>query len=419
MELPFKYMVLCIIKKLNDRGMPLVINKSNLLNYFAEFMKKSYFTIEEKQEIKESFDFDYELDDLFDKYYTYFELDGDKIIFDEEYSLDIANLIQEEKKEYEDYLIHDIDFVIDGNTSFLDIIGIKVNKDLYNYLLNMDKELEGYYDEFSDLENYVGLAEVDTSNLINKIKKLSLKRMVMLVNAKNLLSSFEHYDLMNYARNIAENEDLLDEIDLLIEDDNFDMSDIINDVFLRSIFLGSESYISNLKEKLIVNTFDMNTDMKYSRIKFYLTFLELLEREKGKYNDILDTEFVRIKYRIMNVMDSVYDTTLFMGNGRSVFDGIEFKERYYFVQTAVYYFIRELLMYDDEKYKNVEHDVDNTLVYLNNIMKKLLIETYYKLTLEEQVINEIKGNSLYGVNTISSGFLKNIVDKPKGRVREK
>ena len=76
-------------------------------------------------------------------------------------------------------------------------------------------------------------------------------------------------------------------------------------------------------------------------------------------------------------------------------------------------------MYDNEQYRNDDYSVDNTLVYLNNIIKKLLIETYYKLTGDNKIVDEIKGNPLYGINTISSGFVCDIVDKPKGRVKEK
>ena len=34
MELPFKYIVLKIIKELRERNMPLKIDRSNLINYF-------------------------------------------------------------------------------------------------------------------------------------------------------------------------------------------------------------------------------------------------------------------------------------------------------------------------------------------------------------------------------------------------
>jgi len=419
MELPFKYMVLRIFRKLNDRNMSLVISKVSLVDYFAEFMKKSFFTIEEKRNISESFDFEYELDDLFTKYYKYFDIDNEVVKFDEDYVSDIDDLIIEEKNEYDAAFIHDIDFVIEGSTSFLEIIGVKIRKDLYNYLADLEKQLEECYNQLSDLENYSSLSDVDTSELISRIKKFNMTKIVMLLNAKNLLPKYEYYDLIGYAHNVSESEDYKNEITFLLESEDFDMSDIIPDVFLRSIFFGSDSYMANLRDRLVSNMFPPDNDIKYSTIKFYLTFLDLLNKEIGVYNTLLDMEFVRIKYRIMNTMDSVYGTTLFMGNNGNVLDGISFKERYNFICDAVYYFSREILMYDNEQYRNDDYSVDNTLVYLNNIMKKLLIETYYKLTGDNKIVDEIKGNPLYGINTISSGFVCDIVDKPKGRVKEK
>lgn len=416
MELPFKYIVLCIIRTLNERNMPLVIGKASLVNYFTKFMEKSYFTIEEKKEINDNFDFDYELDDLHSKYFQYFDIDGDEITFDSEYIEELGNLIIDEQDELYDMFLCDVDSVIEGDTEFLDIVGVKIKKDLYNYLLDIEKELEDCYDEMCRLDSFVGFAEVDLNPLMKKIKQLKMKKMIMLVNTNNLLSYFEHQDLMQYACNISDKTNDLEDIELLIEDDIFDSTDIMDDVLLRSIFTGSDSYIANLGESLVLNVLGIMEDKKYSIIKFYLTFLDLLEREIEHSNELLKEELIRIKYRLMNVMDSVYDTTLFI-NKEVIYDG-EFKEDYKFANKTVYYFGREILMYDDERYRNKECDTENTTVYLDSIVKKLLIETYYKLTKDNRVIDMIKNNKLYGVNTISSNLLKDIVEKPKTKIKE-
>lgn len=419
MELPFKYMVLCIIKKLNDRKMPLVINKISLLDYFSEFMEKSYFTIKEKKEIMENFGFDFELVDLCNKYYKYFEVDSENVIFDSDYASEIDSLIIDERNQYDDYFIHDIDFVIEEHVSFLDIIGVKIRKNLYNYLSDLEKDIESCYNEMCDLEIYVGLHGVNTNNLINKIKKLNITKTIMFLNTKNLLSKYEYYDLIRYASNVVNSENYTDDVTLLLEDEYFDMSDIVQDTFLRSIFIGNDSYTSNLRDKLVINMFEIDSDIRCSIIKFYLTFLDLLEKEIGTYNEVVDMEIIRIKYKIMNIMDSVYGTTLFIGNNRNILGENEFKERYNFIEDAALYFAKEILMYDDMQYRNDDYSVDNTLIYLDNIMKKVLITTYYKLTGDENIVDVIKGSLLYGVNTISSGFLKDIVDKSKNKVKEK
>lgn len=418
MELPFKYIVFGIMKKLKDRNMPLKIEKSKLFDYFAEIVKKSYFTVEEKKDICDNFDFDYELDGLYNKYFRYFDIDGDYIIFDNNYIDEIELLILREKSEIEDpILVHDIDFITWDNISFLEIIGVNINKDLYNFLLDIEKEIEESYDEMCRIESYVGIDEVDLSNLINKIKSLKFKKLVMLINSKNLLSTYEYDDLTRYSWYMVDKKNESEEVKLLLEDNSFDNNDIMYDVFLRSIFTGGTSSVSNLRESLGMNNFDMNKNIKYSILNFYLTFLNLLEKEIVFYNEVLSIELINIKYRVMYTMDSVYGTALFMDNKDIILD--EYKDNYSYVRDAIYYFIKELLMYDNEMYRNNEYGTDNVIVYLNSIVKKLLIKTYYVITKDDKVIDIINNSGLYGVNTISSGFLKDIVNSSKSKVKEK
>lgn len=418
MELPFKYIVFGIMKKLKDRNMPLKIEKSKLFDYFAEIVKKSYFTVEEKKDICDNFDFDYELDDLYNKYFSYFDLDSDYIMFDKSYIDEIELLLLKEKNEVEDpILIHDLDFITWDNISFLEIIGVKINKDLYNFLLDIEKEMEHSYDEMCRIESYVGIDEVDLSNLINKIKSLKFKKLVMLINSKNLLSTYQYDDLTRYSWYMVDKKNESEEVKLLLEDNSFDNNDIMYDVFLRSIFTGGTSSVSNLRESLGMNNFNMNKNIKYSILNFYLTFLNLLEKEIVFYNEVLSIELINIKYRVMYTMDSVYGTSLFMNNRDIILD--EYKDNYSYVRDAIYYFIKELLMHDNEMYRNNEYGTDNVIVYLNSIVKKLLIKTYYVITKDDKVIDIINNSGLYGVNTISSGFLKDIVNSSKSKIKEK
>ena len=85
-----------------------------------------------------------------------------------------------------------------------------------------------------------------------------MKKVVMLVNTNNLLSYFEHYDLMQYSINISGKTDDFEDIELLIEDDSFDSTDIMDDILLRSIFTGNDSYIANLSESLNLNVFGIS-----------------------------------------------------------------------------------------------------------------------------------------------------------------
>ena len=414
MEIPFKYIMLCIIRTLNERGMPLSLTRNTIRKYLSKLMEKSYFTIEEKKQMGEDFDFEYELSSLFDKYFEYFDNDGDIISYDEKNIEELGELILEEFEDYDEELISNFDVVIEGDTEFLDILGVPIKKELYNYLLDIEKELEEAYNEFCRLDSYVGLSEVDIKPLIKKITSLKMKKVIMLVNTKNLLSYYEHHDLMQYSINTMNRTDDFDEINLLISDGTFDETDILDDILLKSIFTGGELYISCISESIMQNVLGISDNIKNSTIKFYLTFLNLLDKEIKNSNELLSEELNRVKYRLIYSLDSVYDTFI-VANKDFIYD--EYEENYNFINKTVKYFIDELLMYDDEQYRNKDCDTDNTMIYLDNVVKKLLIESYYKLTNDKDIINMIKENELYGVNNISSGFLKELVEKTKTKIK--
>lgn len=417
MELPFKYIVLCIIRMLDEREMSLIIKKSNLVDFINELFKKAYFTIEEKKELVDNFDFNYELDDLFNKYFKYFEIDGEDIIFDSDYIEELNELILGEMEEYDIVFLHDIDFAIECNTVFLDILGIKIRKELYNCLVDIEKEIEDCYKKLYKYEISVNSSCGSCEDIIKRLKFLYMKRRVLLFNTENLISYNERCDLANYADNIVEKMVEIDDVTLLLEDDSFDESDIVYDVFLKSIFTGTSSYYSNLRERINIDITEVNNNMKYSKINFYLTFLDLLNREIDASSGMVNVELIKVKYRLMNALDSSYDLALFIDEDFAIKE--KYKEEYYFLQDAVYYFIKEILLYDDDKYKNGDFNVRNEMVYVTNILKKLIIESYYILTKERGIVSSIRDNSLYGVNNISSKILDDIINKTKRKVKEK
>lgn len=416
MEIPFKYIILIIMKQFKDRKMPLVIDKDTVISYLKEFLKKSLFTINEKKEMCENFNIDFEWDDFINTYYQYFDVDGNEIKFDMDYIDELDNLINEEMEQYDLILIHDINYTLNSSTVFLDIIGIEKNKELYDFLLDIETKIEYCYNVISNLKinDYKNIINID--EIVYSIKKLKMLKVVMFVNTNSFLSEVQKKDLILYSCDEADIIDELDSIFLLLDDENFCEADILDDTFLRSIFVGSESNRFSLRDSLILNSYTTLKDKRYSKINFYLTFLDLLDDEINKSSEFLKNELIRIKYRIMNVLDNVYGMTTILGNMN--IDMTEVKEDYFFIDDAVNYFIDELLCYDDEKYKNSDYDTDNTMIYLNNIMKKLLIQTYYNLTKNKDIINKINDNKLFGVNAISSGFLKDIVDTLKTKVKE-
>lgn len=419
MELPFKYIVLCIIKELNERNMPLEVSRSALKAYITTFINKAFLSISEKIELGKNFNLDYELSDLTNKY-SYFDVYDDKITFDIDYVYELDSLIEETANEYDIDLISDSDFTIEINKiTFLEIIGVKIRKELYEFLKNVEIEIKDCYSELYKAKSYAQAEKIDTSKLINKIKILYMKKKVLLINTKNLLPRIEYSDLIKYASSMIDKNTNLEDISLLYEDEDFDAGNIMYDTFLRSIFTSEACSASILWESLVTNLYNLNEEIKQNITKFYQTFLNLLDKEIPSSNNIIGIEMTRIKYGLINALDSVYDTTLFMNDKDNITSNQKFDENYQFIESTVYYFIKELLMYDDNMYKNKEYNTDNIMVYLNNIMKKLLIETYYHLTKDENIINAIKNNELYGINTISSNYLKSIIDKPKTKIKDK
>ena len=415
MEIPFKYIVLSIIKILYDRKMELSINKKILTDFLKEIIKKSFFTIEEKREMINNFDFDYELNNLLDEYYRYFEIEQENIVFEIDYASELDKLIKEEIEKNDITIIDEIEYIIENDTTFFEMLGVNIKKELYKILIDLEKEIEENYNELSDLDNYVGLSELNTKNLVNNIKKLLFKRMLLIMDVQKLLTNKEYEDLVRYSTNIAEENNDYEDLMFLIEDASVDETTIMNDVFLKSIFTCDELYYSTIKSRLNYQLTREDNNIKYNKLKFYLTYLELLEEEIKKDNELC-SELVVVKYRLMQTIDTMYDTFTFIN--KNILSGIDFVEDYSFIEYEIYYFIEELLMYDDEKYKNQEFNTKKITVYIENTIKKILIATYYKLTKDKQIINAITNNKLYGINKISSSFFSDMVKRNNKKIKD-
>ena len=401
---------------LDDRGMSLSVNKADLIKIIELLINKMYLTKEEQEEFENLYDFEYLLDSFLNKYYQYVEIKNKHIVFDSEYKYLVHDFIKEEKNDFEcDWIVDDVVFLLDNESDFLEILGVNINKELYNYLLNMDNELENMYMSLFDLELYPKEGRISKGELLKNIRNLIFKRMIFLINTKNLLSDIQYKDLVNYSINISKNNDDYGDVFLMYEDEDFDESDIMRNIFHRSIFTASDMYFMTLGERLAKDNINISDDIKYSKINFYLMFIELLEKEYRDKTYVMDG-FNEIKYRLMLTLDTMYDLQTCVN--RDVLSGVQYKENYVFAEATVYYFIKELLMYDDDKYRNIDYDADNMILYIDNLVKKIYIETYYRLTFNKKVIETIKNNEFYGVNKISSGFFDDIINKPKSKIKE-
>ena len=152
------------------------------------------------------------------------------------------------------------------------------------------------------------------------------KRMLLIMNTKNILSDIEYNDFVCYANSINLNNANLDDFNLLLEDERYNENVILSDLFKKSIFISDELCYTSLFEKLKFNLDTTEKNIKYSKLKFYLTFLELLEEEMNK-DDEISIELVNIKYRLMFTIDTLYESNVF--TNRNILEGIEFKENYF------------------------------------------------------------------------------------------
>ena len=52
-----------------------------------------------------------------------------------------------------------------------------------------------------------------------------------------------------------------------------------------------------------------------------------------------------------------------------------------------------------------------------NIIKKIFVKTYYSLTKDDNIINRIKENKLYGINKTSTKYFDDILSSPRRRIK--
>lgn len=125
-------------------------------------------------------------------------------------------------------------------------------------------------------------------------------------------------------------------------------------------------------------------------------------------DDRIKVELNKAKYNLMQVIDSIFDNTLFMNIDNSRLDDVKIDNSYNEFET--YFFIDELLSYNDDMYNKD----DSYIIEYFNIIKKIFVKTYYNLTKNQRVIQIIKNNKLYGIN---NSYFDDIVNTPRRRIK--
>ena len=411
MEAPFDYILINIMINLMERNIVPRISKDNLEKIIIKFIN-DYYTQEEALNIINDFDFDEELNRFYYEYIDYFDIDDDTIFLNDNVSIKmLEKFIVPESDEDINFLENVIDF-LNSDLSITELMGITIRKDIYNCLIKIYKSLNKQYKDLNALRMQGNKKTEDET--IKKIKLLSIQEKLMFINMHYNLDINEYYDLLLYSDDILDNEEYY-HIPFNITNNIFDEYTFYNNPFQRAIFFENISFNALTRYKLDYNldkASENDTDYFMLDYKFYLTYYYLLREEmKIVTDDRIKVELNKAKYNLMQVIDSMFDNTLFMNIDNSKFDDINIKYSYNELETR--FFIDELLSYSDDMYSKD----DSYIIKYFNIIKKIFIRTYYNLTKNEDIIQIIKNNKLYGINKISSNYFDDIVNTPKRRIK--
>ena len=411
--MPVAYILFMMMKILKVHNKKTTISRGILSRVIGEFLIESFLPSEIKESLREDYDFDYEIERILDNYAGYLSDDDGMITLSPYTKLGtIDSLLDETSVDYDDELISVINEFYDFNIPVLEMIGIKMETELYTKAMELEQSIVAGYEEFAISE----ICDTKISDKdLNELKKDIIKRKLLFNQMKMSLSLQEYNDLYRYSLHRA---DLLgiDSLSLKIENEDMELT-METDPFHRALF-----FIDSNKDLVFCESFyagnneHRSDDEKEAEI-FYTKVLEVIgKRINKKYYEITDEDLVKTKYRLMYVMDMLYQDNanyngyLFNGDRKVNVNG---NESYSFIEKEIFYLIDELLQYTD---KEIANDV---MVDLSNIIKSILIEAYYELTKDERVVDAIKNHPNYGKHHFVTDLFVNIIDEKKKKIKRK
>lgn len=410
-EIPFDYILISIMTILKGRNKETIITKDNLIKIIDIIVYNLTINEKEKLNIINDFDLDYELDKFYNNYIEYFNLEDNNIYLDNDVTKNILEEILPDN-DVDELLLSEIDELLETNINIIELMGIKIRKDIYKWLSDSLRKDEKLYSNLQEARKDKN-KEIE-KELLKEIKIHLFKRRILLLNLANL-DIDTTYDLMLYSDNLLEIFSLKI-IPFNIENNSFNESTIYTSPFQRILFIGNNSndYITNYKlnydlEKIL----GTNLSRYQDDYKFYLTFYYLLCEEIEKLESSrLKEELDKTKYQLMMLIDSIFNNNLFMNNDISLLE--DYTSNYKNNQIEAYFFTEEILSYEDSIYHK---DTTYTLQYFN-IIKKIFIKTYYNLTNDNNIITMIKENKYYGINKISTSYLGDIINNSKKELKK-
>lgn len=421
MDIPLAYIIFDIMISLKKNNRDTMIYRDTLIIYLKRFINSFDLDKDVLEDLIFDFNFANELSFFLDDYDDYFEMEDGIIKLNSDISIDELKRLQEENIILEDFdedFINDVKKVIHNDISFLEIIGINPNTHVYDVLLELEGKLEYKYLDLS----YDGLFD---DKIVKKtkeeIKLLKVMTNIMYININNNFSSVDYNNLYLYAKDRAKLMHGEESEVKLSYEPTFDRTLLVRTPMDKALFINDSSAKGVIKGRLEIN--NKRNKKKFSmqdmaKLNFYLMYLELLDKEINKTkNSELKDELIIAKYRLMYVLDSVYD----LMNFKEIEPSIKINSDYSFIVPTIHFFIFEVLSYEDKEYKLDGTNKKDIITYYFNIIKKLYVETYYKLTNDRVIVNLINNSSFYNVNTISSKLFSNIVtpEKNKSKIKKR
>lgn len=358
----------------------------------------------------------------------YFALNEDNVYFN--FSISIED-VQDRVNFYLPDLLDSFLQNIESDVKILKLIGITFREKELNAILKNEKDLQMLYFGGEDGEGISLLScyinGESNEAVVKKIKKKLLISKILWFNYFNSLKTpIEYSDSFTYLASLGYN------FEYPIKSGDLDEENIeenYQNSFLDTLFVSEDNGSSLACEKLELGIVecgnplieDINSDDSYWREEenFYITFLYFLEEEIKSLNSFdgeIRNYFLSIKFKLMETLDYVCDSTLFQ-------DGIPTDVLKTFPSSGHLSFvlINDILSYPDESYQG-EYDSQNftgRLNYLNNIIKKLIIKTYYFLSEDKEIEEHIKSNPNYKRNLISSSLLEDALNIKKNLTLKK
>lgn len=410
--MPISYILFTVMKILKEHNRKTTVSRDVLSRVVGEFFIKSLLPEEAKKSLLQDYDFNYEIEMILDKYASYLT-DEDGIITLSPYTkIDTINdLLDDSSTLCDERLLNIIKEFYDFNVPVLEMLGIKMEKKLYENIMDLERDIEIYYDELARCEIN---GEKVSDKALYELKKGIVKRNFVFSQIEHGLNLDEYNDLYMYSKH-RYNLENIDPLPMKIENEDFDYT-MESDSFHRALFI-MESNRNLVFTNKFYNSKKTEREEEKNKERFFVGVIDTISGHTSKYNsDKTDEDLVLAKYRLMYVIDSIchvegdYDGYLFIGNKR---DFSSYPEDYSFIEKEIFYLIDEMFEYTDNEIAN------DIIIDYNNAIKAMLIITYYNLTKDERVIDAIKNHHNYGKNHFTSQLFDGIVNNNKKKIKRK